>query len=328
MITVIFPTRNRADLLDAALGSVADQTIDTTSFEVLVIDNGSSDHTQAVVGDWAKRLLNLRYCHEPKPGLHQGRHRGLAEARGDILVFADDDIEAEPSWLQAIADVFSDPYVAMAGGNNRPLFMRPPPDWLRYLWNRESRDGSRSIPSLSIQERPEGQYPICPLQVWGCNFSIRKSVLLAAGGFHPDGMPKELIRFRGDGESYVSRYVEEKGMKCLFDSGVSVYHKVTPERMTIEYFRQRGFNQGVSNSYTQLRGQVTKPAKRPSLAHRAAYLGWNSLRRLGLRGLVARKAWHVLEAQRAGEREGFGFHQSAYRDDPEVRAWVHREHYL
>lgn len=328
VISVIFPTRNRVELLDAALRSISEQRIDRSSFEVLLIDNGSTDHTSQISQQWATQLPNLRYWHEPEPGLHAGRHRGLAEAKGDILVFADDDIEAQPSWLQTIADVFSDPDVAMAGGNNHPLFMQTPPGWLTHLWNRRARNGSRSLPALSIQEWPEGRYPISPYQVWGCNFAIRKSVLLAAGGFHPDAMPQELIRFRGDGETHVSRYVAEKGLKCLFDSGASVYHKVTPERMTLAYFRQRGFNQGVSDSYTQLRGEIIEPAKPRSLAYRAARWGWRRLKQFSNLGPADPEAKRVIKAQQAGYREGFAYHQAAYRDNPEVRAWVHRAHYF
>ena len=293
-----------------------------------MVDNGSTDQTREISNKWATQLANLRYRYESEPGLHAGRHRGLTEAQGDILVFSDDDIEAQRGWLQTIADVFSDPEVAMAGGNNLPLFLQTPPAWLEHLWNRRAKNGSRSLPTLSIQEQPEGRYPISPYQIWGCNFAIRKSVLLAAGGFHPDGMPKDLIRFRGDGETHVSRYVAEKGLKCLFDSGASVYHKVTPERMTLEYFRQRGFNQGVSDSYTQLRGETIQPAKRCSFAFRTARWGWQRLRQVSARGLGDREARRAIEEQRAGHREGFAYHQAAYRDDPEVRAWVHREHYF
>lgn len=330
MISVIFPTRNRAELLDAALRSVAEQRIDPAHFEVLVVDNGSTDRTREISEQWATQLVNLRYRHEPEPGLHAGRHRGLAEAQGDILVFADDDIDAPSGWLQVIADVFSDPEVAMAGGNNWPLFLQTPPTWLEHLWSRSAKNGSRSLPALSIQEWPEGRYPISPYQIWGCNFAIRKSVLLAAGGFHPDGMPKELIRFRGDGETHVSRYVAERGLKCLFDSGASVYHKVTPERMTFEYFRQRGFNQGISDSYTQLRGEgVTSDGKR-SLAYRVARWGWRNFCRLISgqpfgRDADVQKAIYEFEA---GHREGFAYHQAAYHDDAEVRSWVHRDRYF
>lgn len=327
-ISLVIPTRDRADLLDAALRSVADQSFDWSWFEVLVIDNGSTDQTRVISEKWAARLPKLRYLYVEEPGLHVGRHLGLAEVQSDILVFADDDIEAQSGWLQAIADVFSDPGVAMAGGNNLPLFLQTPPPWLEHLWNRRAKNGSRSLSALSIQEWPEGRYPISPFNVWGCNFAIRKSVLLAAGGFHPDGMPKELIRFRGDGETHVSRYVAEHGLKCLFDSGASVYHKVTPERMTLAYFRQRGFNQGVSDSYTQLRGGAMQPAKRRSFAFRAASWGRQWLRRIRAAGQRAREASRAIDEMRAGHREGFAYHQAAYRDDPEVRAWVHREHYF
>lgn len=328
VISVVFPTRNRAELLDAALRSVAEQHIDPASFQVLVIDNGSTDHTREIAEHWAAQRPNIRYRYEAEPGLHAGRHRGLAEAQGDILVFADDDIEAQPGWLETLADVFSDPDVAMAGGNNRPLFLQTPPPWLESLWNRRAKNGSRSLPALSIQEWPEGRYPISPYQIWGCNFAIRKSVLLAAGGFHPDGMPKELIRFRGDGETHVSRYVAEMGLKCLFDSGATVYHKVTPERMTLAYFRQRGFNQGVSDSYTQLRCEAMQPAKRPSFAYRVARRAWQKLNHLRASGQTDREANRALDAQRIGHSEGFVYHQVVYRDDPEVQAWVHRRHYF
>jgi glucosyl-dolichyl phosphate glucuronosyltransferase len=328
MISVIFPSRNRVGLLFAALESLRAQHILSEEFEILVIDNCSTDSTAVMVKKFTKTLVNVRYYYEPEPGLHAGRHRGMKEAKGNILVFADDDIEAQPSWLQTLADVFSDPDVAMAGGNNRPLFLQTPPPWLESLWNRRARNGGRSLPALSIQEWPEGRYPISPYQIWGCNFAIRKSILLAAGGFHPDGMPKELIRFRGDGETHVSRYVAENRLKCLFDSGATVYHKVTPERMTLAYFRQRGFNQGISDSYTQLRGETIQPAKRHSVAYRAARWGWQKLRQLSASGPADREAKRALDAQRIGHREGVAYHQAAYRDDPEVRAWVHRDHYF
>jgi hypothetical protein len=246
-------------------------------------------------------------------------------AKGDLLVFADDDIEALPTWLSSIAEAFKNPAVAMVGGNNYPMFLQSPPKWLQSLWDRPTFRGYKSIPSLSVIEFTKPVTEISPYQIWGCNFAIRKDVLLKAGGFHPDGMPKELIRFRGDGETHVSRYVAESGMKCVFHPGASVHHKVIPERMTHAYFRQRGFNQGVSDSYTQLRQQdlPTALAKRPFIKRAL--------------GFAVRKALSLLDSEenrraaaelQLGHREGYAFHQAAYRDDPEVRDWVHRPTYF
>jgi len=324
-LSVIIPTRNRADLLQAALQSLQSQTLPAEHYEVLVIDNGSTDHTPAVVETCQRSMANLRYCFNPNPGLHVGRHHGLREARGDVLVYADDDIEAFPGWLVALADVFTDPTVAMAGGNNLPMFMTPPPAWLMALWQRSNGSGGRALGALSLLDLPGSVRPISPYYVWGCNFAIRKSVLLDAGGFHPDGMPQELIRFRGDGETHVSRYVVESGLQCLFHPGASVYHKVTPERMTQAYFRQRGFNQGVSDSYTALRQGEAKSTPHPTLSlRRIARWGMRTVRGLAAR---YRQDTAATQAYRSGHAEGYAFHQRAYRDDPEVQAWVHQPDY-
>ena len=328
MLSVILPTRNRAQLLFGAIDSLAQQTVSEDAFEVLIIDNGSTDETADVVRHKARSKIKLRYVYEPEPGLHAGRHRGMLEAVGDLLVFADDDIEAFPSWLASIQEVFTDPEVAMVGGNNHPMFLEPPPAWLMDLWNRQHPLGGQALPALSILKLDGGQRSLSPYYVWGCNFAIRKDVLLRAGGFHPDGMPKEFIRFRGDGETHVSRFVAETGMKCLFHPGASVYHKVTQERMTIDYFRQRGFNQGVSDSYTQLRNHEESARSDRSWLYRFARWGWHTLK-VG-RALLTSPAGEppALQAMRQGHHEGFAYHQHAYRSDPQVREWVHRERYF
>jgi glycosyltransferase involved in cell wall biosynthesis len=328
MLSVILPTRNRAQLLLGAIDSLVQQTLPQDAFEVLVIDNGSTDETADVVREKARSKTTLRYIYEPEPGLHAGRHRGMLEACGDVLVFADDDIEAFPSWLSTIHEVFTDPEVAMVGGNNRPMFLEQPPAWLLALWNRPHPLGGRALPALSILELDGEPRSLSPYFIWGCNFAIRKDVLLRAGGFHPDGMPKELIRFRGDGETHVSRFVAESGMKCLFHPGASVYHKVTQGRMTIDYFRQRGFNQGVSDSYTRLRNQEKSAQSDCSWPYRFARWGWHTLKAGQARFTTSADERRALQAMRQGHHEGFAYHQQAYRTDPEVREWVHRERYF
>lgn len=325
MISVVIPSRNRANLLGQALASILKQDMPSSMFEILVIDNGSTDDTQQVINQYKSQFNNIAGIYAPEPGLHTGRHAGMKAAKGDILVFADDDIEALPTWLSSIDEAFKDPQVVMVGGNNYPLFLQTQPEWLNQLWQRPTFSGYKSIPALSVIEFTRLPKEISPYQIWGCNFAIRKVVLLHAGGFHPDGMPIELIRFRGDGETHVSRYVAESGLKCVFHPGASVHHKVTPDRMTHAYFRQRGFNQGVSDSYTQLREQDMKAtfAKRP-LIKRA--LGFAVRKTLNL--LDSAEVKRAATEWQLGHREGYADHQAAYRNDPEVREWVHRPIYF
>jgi hypothetical protein len=214
----------------------------------------------------------------------------------------------------------------MVGGNNLALFLRTPPRWLQCLLERSAVTGGRALPSLSILELEGGPRIFSPYYVWGCNFAIRKSVLLEARGFHPDAMPAEMIRFRGDGETHVSRYVLESGMKCLFHPGASVYHKVTPERMTFKYFRQRGFNQGISDSYAALRVRdvkVPRVWRKPLI--RITSWWW---RKLGVSALVSSEVRRALSELNLGYYEGFDYHQLQYRENAEVRAWVHKETYF
>ena len=98
-LSVIIPTRNRAEVLERALQSIVKQTLPTDEYEVIVIDNGSTDGTKVIVNNFHKSIKNLVYIYDEHPGLHVGRHRGLLVAKTDLLVYADDDIEALPTWL-------------------------------------------------------------------------------------------------------------------------------------------------------------------------------------------------------------------------------------
>ena len=217
-----------------------------------MVDNGSSDRTEAVVAEFNEKVGRLRYIYDASPGLHVGRHHGLQQARGEILVFVDDDIEAFPTLLSAIKAAFENSAVALVGGKCLPKYGGPVPDWISAMWARNSQ-GERILGYLSLIDLGERLRFVDPLYVFGCSFSVRRSILLEAGGFHPDGMPQKLIHFRGDGESYVSRYIAAKGYKALYHPEASVYHHVPCSRMTIEYFCQRAYNEGISGSFARIR---------------------------------------------------------------------------
>jgi len=330
-ISIIIPTRNRADILNRCLDSITNQSYSRDLFEVIVVDNGSTDHTRAVVEAYSARFI-LHYISAPEPGLHVGRHAGLRHANSEILVFADDDIEALPGWIEGIADSFESDTVAMVGGNNYPFFDGPVPVWLDKMWNRRNPQG-RSLGSLSIIDFGEGVFDIDPGYVWGCNFSIRKSVLLDAGGFHPDGVPRERLRFRGDGESHVANYVRSQGLRTVFNSQASVYHLVSTDRMTPEYFCKRAYAQGVSDSFSDVRaiGRVSFFSKRKARRYlRSARLSIEH----GIRALNASsdpvdvELARIQKASDSAYWQGYRYHQREMSSDPELLTWVLKENYL
>lgn len=93
-VSVIVPTHNRASLLNKTLNSLLNQTFSPQHFEVIIVDNGSTDNTESICKEFQKKFTNYVYIYDKKPGLHVGRHAGLKAAKGTILVFIDDDIQA------------------------------------------------------------------------------------------------------------------------------------------------------------------------------------------------------------------------------------------
>jgi glycosyltransferase involved in cell wall biosynthesis len=326
-LSVILPTRNRAPLLDDCLASLARQTLATELFELLVVDNGSSDDTARVAQRHADRLP-LHYLAEPEAGLHAARHTGLREARADILVFGDDDIVADAGWLASIDEAFRDPEVVLVGGNNRPLFDGPPPPWLTRWWEQRAT-GRQAISHLSILDLGDGQFDIDPGWVWGCNFSIRRSALLLAGGFHPDAMPAEQLRLRGDGETSVSDAIRKAGLRARFHSGASVAHRVSAERMNADYFERRSYAQGISDSYTDLRRSGGRRSPGTALARRLrAYASTARAISGAGGGVIGQELRAVRRRCLTGYLAGYAYHQKEVVHDPALRTWVLKENYF
>jgi len=316
-ISVIIPTRNHAPLLEKTLASLARQQYPVERFEIIVVDNGSSDTTSAVCEVWRTRIPNLRRVFEPNPGLHVGRHLGLRLAQGDILVYADDDIQAEPSWLGSVAEAFEDPEVGLVGGNNLPDYESAPPAWLEGLKRRFPFGWA--IPPLSILDFGAEPRDIDPHYVWGCNYSIRKNLLLDIGGFHPDGMPADLQHLRGDGESYVSNQVALRGKRVRFAPGATVHHFTPTSRMTLDYLHDRGIRQGISKSYTVIR-------RAGGISYVAA---------ITLKMIVAKSRITSLKSLNEGSRalwdgyaEGIQQHIRHCRKHPDTIEWILRTDYM
>lgn len=322
-LSVIIPTRNRAGLLAKALDSLTRQTLPAERFEVLVVDNGSSDNTRQTVEEARTRLKDLQYHFAATAGLHAARHAGMEKARGGILVFIDDDVEALPTFLQGVAESFADPDVELAGGKCLPEFEVPPPDWLQQLWQKEAH-GGHYVGPLSIIDLGDQARPVSPTAVIGCNFSIRKAVLQGLGGFHPDAMPADLVRYRGDGESWVTRCLRARGAKAVYNPQASVYHWVGRERMTPEYFAGRSYLEGISHSYQQVR----QKSRTDSMGDRWR-TAWRKARRTLKRALRREPFPGTIEkVMRRAFAAGYAFHQKQVDADPALLRWVLQEHYL
>jgi glycosyltransferase involved in cell wall biosynthesis len=167
MISVIISTRDRADKLCACLESIAVAAPGfTTPIEVVLVDNGSRDRTPSVASSFTTRLP-LRYTTEERPGLSYGRNRGIVEARGDIIVFLDDDCLVAPDWLHVVAQEFEDPTLDACGGR---VELNDPEDAPVGIRTSPVREPVKTVYQLF------GGLP-------GCNLAVRRRVLDRVGHF-------------------------------------------------------------------------------------------------------------------------------------------------
>jgi glycosyltransferase involved in cell wall biosynthesis len=177
--SVVVPTLNRADRLRPLLDSLLVQSADGIDYEILVVDNGSSDGTRAVVEEYAAGHPRIRYAYEPRPGVSHARNAGIALARAPIVAFLDDDVEAAPDWLTSLKRAFEEhPEADCVGGRVRPRWRTPRPAWLT----------NEHVGALAVQDRPHfftvGPHHAAPCLLTA-NFACRRRVFEEVGLFSP-----------------------------------------------------------------------------------------------------------------------------------------------
>src|SRR5437764_2935160 len=121
-ISVVIGTYNRCEMLPAALSSVLAQNAGGVNYELIAVDNNSTDKTREVVESFiARGHANLRYIFEGKQGISHARNAGIAAARAPIIAFMDDDVRAPSNWLISIKRAFDEhPEVDFVGGKVLP----------------------------------------------------------------------------------------------------------------------------------------------------------------------------------------------------------------
>jgi glucosyl-dolichyl phosphate glucuronosyltransferase len=315
-VSVILPTRNRAHLLSRTLESLAVQSPGAPQFQVIVVDNGSSDGTRVVADVFRSRLRDVVYLYVAEPGLHAARHAGMRQAASEILLFGDDDIRAAPTWVEAVWRAFTDPTVGLVGGKCIPEFETQIPNWFDMLWAPVA--GGRAMGSYSLLDLGDVARDIPYWLVYGCNYAVRRDLVTECGGFHPDALPPELLYRRGDGETGLSMQIARSGHRVRYEPSATVHHFVAAERLTVGYLRQRALAQGISDSYATIR--YGRPVWRNDLT-------WM---KLWARAAAApeQDRRSILRAQAAGYREGLRFHRDRLKADPSLISWIRQASYF
>jgi glucosyl-dolichyl phosphate glucuronosyltransferase len=240
-VTVMVATHNRARLLGQTLEAlIAQETPKNLGWEILVVDNGSTDGTLEVFRTMAMQAPGrLRYLLEPRLGKSRALNAGIAVARGAVLALTDDDVSPAADWVATAATVLDRRGVDGAGGRILPRWEAEPPSWLL---------GSRQLLGyLAIMEHdepamlpvPPGRHP----QVWGANMVFRREALVALGGFDTRLGPVGGRRFCEE-DCDIMRRMLAAGRPVAYDPALTVFHRIPRARLKRAYFRRVMWDMG------------------------------------------------------------------------------------
>src|SRR5215471_17251091 len=164
MLTVLMATRNGAPTLKGVLDALAHQSLPTSEWKLVIVDNGSTDQTREIVESF-KTILPLTYVFEEHLGKNLALNTGLAHLAGDLVVFMDDDAFPHPDWLVRLREAANNhPSFMMFGGVILPRWQAAPPPWVAWL-------PPAPVFSLTAPQLKDG--PIDPGFIYGPNMAIR-----------------------------------------------------------------------------------------------------------------------------------------------------------
>ena len=235
-VTVAICTWNRADALRETLLAIRSMRLPPgVSWELVVVDNGSTDATARVLA--ACEGLPLRAVEEPRPGIARARLRALAEARAPLLFCTDDDVDVDRDWFGAhLAAALRHPEAGWFGGPVAPRFLEELPPWL-----------VRGLPAVrdafAVLDNGPEERPLAGSEtVYGANMAFRTEVL-RRHPFDPAFGSRHGTPFLGE-ETEAIRRIRAAGHAGIWVPAARVVHRIPAPRMTLSavgrYFRAVG----------------------------------------------------------------------------------------
>ena len=230
-ISAIICTYNRCGLLESAITSLINQTLDKNLYEVIVVDNNSTDQTKDVVKHFMPHG-NVRYCLEKRQGLSHARNRGWQVARGEYVAYIDDDCKAPRHWLAAARKVIEEVSPGVFGGPYFAFYNTRKPHWFQDCYGSHV-EGENARP-LTRDE-----------YIHGANIFFRRLLLEQIGGFEPSlGMVGRKLGY-GEETALLMRIRATMPDELIYyEPKLYLYHLVGSEKMTMRWLMRHHFVRG------------------------------------------------------------------------------------
>ncbi|NQT90530.1 MAG: glycosyltransferase family 2 protein [Candidatus Omnitrophica bacterium] len=272
-ISVIIPTYKRLDQLPKTLQSLQEQKL--FEFEILVMDNAGEPATEKMIAELNRTAkIPIRYIVHTEGGNSGARNRGAKEAKGDLLVYTDDDVTFAPGWLMAYDKAFdAHPDMAAAGGCIKPAWETEPPRWLiEYI-------GDKKVFGVYSLMEPAQEFTLSNKGFFSsCNMAIRRSVFDRTS-FRPEIFGTQTI---GSGETGLYRALQKEGKLIGYVPDALVHHNIVASRMTVRYICRWAGHHGGCYMYIRWHNQKRNLS---ALAAEVVFIGrqhWRSWARAPL----------------------------------------------
>lgn len=239
-ISVIICTYNRDKYIYNLLKSIAENTLLTDKYEIVLVNNNSTDSTEDECSRFCTnyRDVKFRYFLETNQGLSYARNRGIQEAEGNVVVYVDDDATINKEYLRTYYDFFDkDDNIEAAGGAILPVYETEEPQWMSHF-TRRLITGKLYIGNKT-KEFPKGAFP------GGGNAAYRKSVFDKVGLFNPE-LGRKGNSLIGAEEKDLFDKMVDNGIKFYYLPDAILYHIIPPAKLTNDYFQRLTYSIGKS----------------------------------------------------------------------------------
>jgi glycosyltransferase involved in cell wall biosynthesis len=229
--TVLICTHNRARLLAQTLAAVAAQRY-AAPWEILVVDNGSTDDTSQVVADAAaQHRVPIRYAREDRSGKSAALNTGIAQAAGDFIAFTDDDACPHPDWLEQLERGFTEFHADWLFGPVRPVWPDNPPNWFCDDLNGNFALLDYGPRPLTVESRAQ--------VFFGVNCAVHRHALARSGPFREDLGVFGVGGVGGGEDIEMFERALSQGLKIVYTPHAVVGHVIGPERLTKRFHRNK-----------------------------------------------------------------------------------------
>lgn len=234
-VTIIICCFNASKRIVPVLKHLQQQKVDPgQQWEIIVVDNASSDNTSDVaLKTWQENpVTELKVVREEKPGLMNARHRGVVEAKYDIISFIDDDNWVENSWVKKVSDVFeSDKTIGACGGSVEAVFEKDEPHWFPYFKNNYAV--GRQADESGVIDNSKGF-------LWGAGLSFRKSIWeeLQRRKYVTLTLDREGNTLSSGGDTELCYAFRLLGYKLYYKDDLSLKHYMPQTRMNFSYLEK------------------------------------------------------------------------------------------